>query len=248
MTDATPHRALTDADRYRQDIERMKSDFNTASYRSEPPFSAETFVPEAVIIDNGEWPSAEVLRRWTHGNPCLVCCDGAADKTIRAGLTPWLIVGDGDSVSAETRRNYADRFIHFEEQDYNDQTKAVRYLHRVRGMTRFVLLGAVGGREDHALGNISLLPFYKEYGITALLPTENGLFVPCCGRRQFKSEKGQQVSIFRFHATGLRATGLRYPLRDFTMPWQGTLNEALGTAFEISAEGCYLVYLAGAVK
>ena len=249
MKQTEADKLTTDSELYRQDIEQMRQDFNTAIHpSSEPPFSLESFVPEAVIIDNGTLPSPEVVARWTADRPLIVCCDGAADKAIRACITPQLIVGDGDSLSPETREKYAGRFIQLSEQDYNDQTKAIRHLHNAHGMTHFVLLGATGLREDHTLGNISLLPFYKEYGITVLLPTDQGLFVPCQGQRQFHVMKGQQVSIFRFHATKLRATGLRYPLRDFTMPWQGTLNETLNSTFEVSAEGCYLIYLSNTVK
>lgn len=60
----------------------------------------------------------------------------------------------------------------------------------------------------------------------------------------FSSHPGQQVSIFNFGATGLRSTGLRYPIRDFTNWWEGTLNEAISEEFTILCTGYYLVFMA----
>lgn len=39
------------------------------------------------------------------------------------------------------------------------------------------------------------------------------------------------------------AVGLRYPIRDFTSWWQGTLNEATSPTVAIRAEGSYLVFI-----
>lgn len=106
-----------------------------------------------------------------------------------------------------------------------------------------ILVGATGKREDHTLGNISLLVDYMKVGAQVTMLTDHGMFVPASGRNTFKSRPGQQVSVFNFGATGLRGEGLVYPLSDFDNWWQGTLNEATGDEFTIHAEGDYLVYL-----
>ena len=69
---------------------------------------------------------------------------------------PDIIIGDGDSLCPEYRELYASLVHHNPDQETNDQTKAVHYLY-ARGMRRIAIVGATGKREDHTIGNISLL-------------------------------------------------------------------------------------------
>ena len=104
--------------------------------------------------------------------------------------------------------------------------------------------GATGKREDHALGNISLLADYAQRGLEVRMLTDYGIFIPCRGTTRCQAPVGTQVSIFAFGATQLRSEGLRYALHDLTNWWQGTLNEVTASDFTIHADGCYLIYAA----
>ncbi len=200
------------------------------------------FRPEAVIVDAGQFPENSHALRWLDGCRRTVCCDGAADRFAATGRPIWRIVGDCDSLSPETRSKYSDIIRYNPDQETNDQTKAVEYL-RKKGMTRVVILGATGWREDHTLGNISLLISYLKEGTEARIYTDYGVFIPVEGDREFFCRPGTQVSIFSFGASGLRSEGLRYPVRDFDSLWQGTLNETLGDRFRIHAEGYWLIFI-----
>lgn len=198
---------------------------------------------EAVILANGSFPTSELPLLLLRRSPMVVCCDGAAHHLIEQGIMPHAIVGDGDSLSAEEQMRYA-HLLHLDsDQETNDLTKAIRFL-RAKGHNDFVILGATGAREDHTLGNISLLVEYMRLGIRASIYTDNGVFVSCHNTSHFNCVPQQQVSIFSFGAQHLTAKGLRYPIYDFTSWWQGTLNECLADSFTIAAEGDYLVYLA----
>lgn len=200
------------------------------------------FRPEAVIIDAGTFPTDKIPLRILESSDRIVCCDGAANRYLASGRTPWRIVGDCDSLSPEIRERYASIVRHFPDQETNDQTKSVRYL-ASKNISRIAILGATGLREDHTLGNLSLLIDYLRDGIEARAYTDFGVFIPICGDMEFHCPEGTQVSIFNFGATGLRAEGLRYPLRDFTSWWQGTLNETTSVTFRIYARGFYLVFI-----
>lgn len=206
-------------------------------------FDIELFQPEAAVIGNGEFPRQEILHHWLDRVGFTACCDGAADHFLSLGLVPDLIIGDCDSLSDQVKLQYGQIVCVFADQESNDQTKAVRYL-ASKGIRNMVILGATGKRDDHTLGNISLLVHYLECGITVVMPTDFGVFIPCRNNMNFRSFVGQQVSIFRFGAKHLQGENLKYPLRDFDMFWQGTLNESTDKSFSIYAEGCYLVYLA----
>lgn len=200
------------------------------------------FSPDAVVIDAGSFPANAIALQWLDRCERIVCCDGAANSYLAGERKVWRIVGDCDSLSPEIMGKYADIVRRFPDQETNDQTKAVRYL-AAKGLRRIAVLGATGLREDHTLGNISLLISYLRDGIEARAYTDFGVFIPVNGDREFFCPVGTQVSIFNFGATGLRAEGLRYPLRDFDSLWQGTLNETTADRFAIHAQGCYLVFI-----
>ncbi len=200
------------------------------------------FSPEAVILGAGDYPRHPIPRRWLQENAHVVCCDGAADRYLAEGHTPWRIIGDGDSLSAENRHTCASLFRLYADQDTNDQTKAMNYL-RKKGFGRVAIVGATGRREDHALGNISLLIDYMEQGMEARLYTDYGVFIPAQGEITVRCPVKTQVSIFNFKAAHISAEGLRYPLSDFTNWWQGTLNETIADTFTIRAEGVYMLFI-----
>lgn len=197
---------------------------------------------DAVIVAGGESPTATVPLDILHNAPYVVCCDGAADRYIATGHTPDAIVGDGDSISAENREKYTHLLHIIAEQETNDQTKAVHFLME-QGKRRIAIVGATGLREDHTIGNISLLVEYARMGCDVCSFTDYGIFIPCNGTTIHKCHKGQQVSIFSITAKELSAEGLRYPIYDFSNWWQGTLNECTGDEFTINATGWYLLFI-----
>ena len=197
---------------------------------------------DAVIVAGGEFPTAPQPLEILQSAPYVVCCDGAADRYIATGRVPDAIVGDGDSISAENREKFAHLLHIISEQESNDQTKAVRYLLE-HGMRRIAIVGATGRREDHTIGNISLLIEYARAGCQVRSFTDHGMFVPCNGTTTHKCRKGQQVSIFSITARDLSAEGLLYPIYDFNNWWQGTLNECTGEEFTINANGEYLLFI-----
>ena len=128
------------------------------------------------------------------------------------------------------------------EQDDNDLTKATRYCLE-QGWHKIAYVGATGKREDHTLGNISLMVrYFLEMGVEPVLVTDYGWFVVAQGDTVFESFPGQQVSIFNVNCRHLVSEGLKWQAYPFRQFWQGTLNEALSTDFSLHADGCYLVY------
>ena len=203
----------------------------------------EHYIPEAVILANGEYPTHVLPLKILEEAKFVVCCDGAANEYILRGHTPDIIIGDGDSLSPENKTRFSDIIHHIADQETNDQTKAVHFLQE-KGYQRIAIVGATGKREDHTLGNISLLLDYMKSGMEVRTVTDYGVFIPVSDTQSFASHPGQQVSIINFGAEGLKGEGLFYPLSDFSNWWQGTLNEATADEFTIHCTGEYLVFLA----
>ena len=203
----------------------------------------EHYIPQAVILANGEYPAHELPLRLLAEAQFVVCCDGATNEYISRGHTPDVIIGDGDSLLPEYKKRFSSIILQISDQETNDQTKAVHYL-QSKGIRKIAIVGATGKREDHTLGNISLLMEYMRSGMEVRTVTDYGTFIPVSDTQSFASHPGQQVSIINFGAEGLKGEGLFYPLSDFSNWWQGTLNEATADEFTIHCTGEYLVFLA----
>lgn len=199
--------------------------------------------PEVVILANGKFPThptpLALLRNAHH----VVCCDGAANEYIAQGFTPEVIIGDGDSLSAENKERYSAVMHYVPDQNSNDLTKAVNYCVS-QGYTSITIVGGTGKREDHTMGNICLLPSYLKLIKHIRMVTNYGLFTPIASNATFESYVGQAVSIFNFGTTMLQGEHLQYPLRPFDGLWQGTLNKSLDERFYIFTDGKVLVYRA----
>lgn len=204
------------------------------------PMCRAEVLPQAVILADGEFPRTKLAVDILRQVPVVVCCDGAIRKLLAHGREPQAIVGDGDSIPAGIRRKYAAVIYQEKEQDTNDLSKAFRYC-LSQGWLHLLILGATGKREDHTLGNISLLMDYMQQARVEML-TDYGLFTPVCGDGEFEGFPGQQVSVFNMGCTQLEGEGLVYPLSVFTNWWQGTLNESTGEKFRIRTDGKILVY------
>lgn len=204
-----------------------------------------------IILAAGLFPSTPRALQYLSTADFIACCDGAANACHAAGFTPNVIVGDADSIAPELREQYADRIVRIPEQETNDLTKTFRHCLSL-GHREFVILGATGLREDHAMANLALLmdyidelpapPLGQVPSIT--LVSDFGTFYPCRDQVRLKVEVGREVSIFNFGAEYFSAAGLEYPLYDFTRLWQGTLNKATSPEICINARGKFLVYVA----
>lgn len=204
------------------------------------PFCRPEDMPQAVILADGQFPRNALALNMLRQAGAIVCCDGAVRKLIAHGYEPQAIVGDGDSLTPNMYKRYASIIFQEKEQDTNDLSKAFRYC-LSQGWQDILILGATGKREDHTLGNVSLLVDYMQHAHIQML-TDYGFFTPVSGNAEFESFPGQQVSVFNMGCSRLNGKGLVFPLSVFTNWWQGTLNESSGMSFKILTDGKILVY------
>ena len=191
-----------------------------------------------VLLANGAYPVHPFPVNALRSARRIVCCDGAADRLSQAGLEPAWVIGDLDSLSSAARARWSDRLVAVSDPESNDLTKAFRFC-VARGWRDLAIVGATGLREDHTLGNLSLLPDFAQEAEVILL-TDTGTFRPLLRSARLRAHPGQQVSIFSFDPrTAITSEGLRYPLRRLRLSrwWQATLNEASGDGFDLSFEG-----------
>ena len=212
-----------------------------------------------VILAAGDFPTHPIPLKALQEADFVVCCDSAYTQFSIFNFQfsiPFVVIGDGDSLSETDKTALGDRWIHVAEQDYNDLHKAMCWATQKFTIhnSQFSILGATGKREDHTLGNIAYLAtFAEEYpGIDIEMLTDHGRFSiltlasPLSTFNfQLSTFKGQQVSLFTLDPhTHITTTGLQWPLDGATLSpwWQGTLNTAISDTFSLSADGTVIIF------
>ena len=199
---------------------------------------------DVVVVCNGQFPTHEIPLAILRQAKTIICCDGAIQKLSAVGVKPTVIVGDFDSLPKSLMEKYSDIIFHNPDQETNDLTKSMQWA-KQHGFTDVCIMGASCLREDHTLGNISLLADYEQQGFSVKMVTDSGVFTPVNHTHCFSSFKGQQVSIFSLKPdVPIRSENLKYPFnRPLPSWWCGTLNESLGEQFTLHFdEGKVLVY------
>ena len=195
------------------------------------------------ILAQGDFPASGRCLQLLRDADLLLCCDGAAATALEHGFEPDEIVGDLDSLDAALRERFAARLFHDRDQECNDQTKAFRRALSYHP-TRIVILGATGRREDHTLGNISLLADYAAMlaktdppGCRVEMWSDYGHFEVILDSATLPARPGQEISLFSFDPTlRVHADGLQYPTDAvvFDSLWKATLNVASAPSFTLT--------------
>ena len=197
----------------------------------------------AVIVGNGQFPKKEYPLYLLESADCVVCCDGALDTYLRhfRGRNlrrPDVVVGDMDSLSKKTAERFRDIAVKIDEQETNDQSKAFHYiLEHFPDVDTIHILGATGKREDHTIGNLSLLMEYaremrrQDCGRTVSVDivsdwsTAFAITDSCT----LDVGEGRSVSIIcPDNSLNIKSEGLVWPTDNvvFDNLWQATLNRA----------------------
>ncbi|MGM9734907.1 MAG: thiamine diphosphokinase [Candidatus Cryptobacteroides sp.] len=196
------------------------------------------------IVCNGQFPASEYPRYLLRNSDFIICCDGALRKFIRSSKAvfgkdrlPDLVIGDMDSLSQEMRRKYGDLIVKVDEQDYNDQTKAFRWvMENMTDVGAIHILGATGEREDHTIGNVSLLMEYaRMYDLEGMdvrveMTTDHGTIFAITDTFEMECGEGRRVSIFSpDNSLRIKSSGLKWKTDDvvFDNWWKATLNRAV---------------------
>ncbi|MFW8594624.1 thiamine diphosphokinase [Cribrihabitans neustonicus] len=166
--------------------------------------------------------------------PVLVAADGGAAAALAAGHIPEAVIGDFDSLPAETRAALPpERLFHVEEQDSTDFDKALRAI----SAPVVLAVGFLGARLDHQLAALSTLVQGHETPCVLIGGTE--VIFHATGPVELPLEAGDVVSLYPMQELSGRSEGLRWPIDGLTlspMGRVGTSNRALGPV-RISPDG-----------
>lgn len=177
----------------------------------------------ALLISGGSL-DADFAKRFVQGQEfdMVIAVDSGLGKALELGIRVDAAVGDFDSADAASletghaRKEIAWE-IHRPEKDETDTELAVMKALEA-GCTELVILGALGGRFDHALGNVHLLYYAARQGAEAyIVDPQNRIRVLLEGREFRRGEVwGKYISFLplTMEVKGITLTGFRYPLTD----------------------------------
>ena len=197
----------------------------------------------AVIVGNGQFPKKEYPLYLLESADYVICCDGALDTYLRhfRGRNlrrPDVVVGDMDSLSKKTAERFRDIAVKIDEQETNDQSKAFHYiLEHFPDVDTIHILGATGKREDHTIGNLSLLMEYaremrrQDCGRTVSVDIVSDWSTAFAITDSCTLDVGEVRSVSIIcpdNSLNIKSEGLVWPTDNvvFDNLWQTTLNRA----------------------
>jgi thiamine pyrophosphokinase len=191
-----------------------------------------------VVLSGG--PGLPTLVGGLPAGATVIAADGGAELARMLGLRVDLVVGDLDSISAETLAGIERVERHAAEKDATDLELALVAALRL-GPERVLVLGGGGGRLDHLLGGLLLLAAEAFADVRVDAQFGAAAVHVIRGDRTLHGEPGELISLFAVHgpARGIVTDGLVYPLRGETLEsgsTRGVSNVFAGSEARIALE------------
>ena len=181
-----------------------------------------------VIVGGAEIRQAETLAAALRPDDYMIYCDCGLRHRPRLGREADLIVGDFDS--HENPHERTETIVLPHEKDDTDSYYAAKEALR-RGFRDFLLLGVVGERLDHTLGNLGLLLMLDEEGAKAKILDDYGEMeiVSAAGAAVPDSFAYFSLIPLGGPARQVAVRGAKYPLADATL----SPDSSLGVSNEV---------------
>ena len=159
----------------------------------------------------------------------VIFCDSGLKHLESLQVQPSLIVGDFDS--HENPHLDVETIVLPCEKDDTDTVFAVKEAIK-RGFDDFLLIGVVGARLDHTLGNVSILLYLDSLGKKGCIIDDYSEMVIVSNKSVSISDRYSFFSLLNLTgcAKGITITGAKYPLIDGEISCEyqyGVSNEVL---------------------
>ena len=174
----------------------------------------------ALIVLGGDRPDGALLERCMQESDLTIAADSGLSAFDALGLMPDLLVGDMESVDPAVLARYEGCLPEHRLNCIKDDTDGVDALDLAiaRGADEITLLGALGGRLDHAMANLMLLVRAHRRGASAQILDRSVCILRVDGETVLRGAKGDTVSFLPLGETsGVTLKGFFYPLRDATL-------------------------------
>lgn len=187
---------------------------------------------KCVIIGAADIKDYERIKNYLRKDDFYIFCDAGLRHIEALGVKANLIIGDFDSYpKEEALKQGAEMIVLPCEKDDTDTVFAVKEGLR-RGFSDFLLLGAIGQRLDHTLGNVSILLMLDEAGMRGMIVDDYSEMRLVGEAPAYIDESFSYFSVLNISskAEGVTIEGAKYPLKDAVISCDyqyGVSNEVL---------------------
>ncbi|WP_210878213.1 thiamine diphosphokinase [Roseovarius autotrophicus] len=173
---------------------------------------------EPISLIGGASVSPAILRAALRLAPVVVAADGGANTAVEAGLVPRAVIGDFDSITAQTRARLPEDVLHhFEDQETTDFEKCLTQV----TAPLLIGLGFVGDRLDHQMAACTAL--VRHAAQRCILLGEADLMFLCPPSLVLPLAEGCRVSLFPMGAVEGASDGLRWPIGGLNLAPDGRI-------------------------
>ena len=182
-----------------------------------------------VIVGGADINNYEYIRSLLHKDDYIVFCDSGLKHLAHLQVQPSLIVGDFDS--HENPHLDVETIVLPCEKDDTDTVFAVKEAIK-RGFDGFLLIGVIGARLDHTLGNVSILLYLDSLGMRGCIIDDYSEMEIVSKELAYIDDSYSFFSLMNVSGTanGITIENAKYPLDDgkITCEYQyGISNEVL---------------------
>ncbi len=190
-----------------------------------------------VIVGGADINNYECIAKELNKNDFFIFCDCGLKHQAALGVNPDLIVGDFDSYKIP-QTNIETIILPCEKDDTDTYFAAKEGLKR--GFSDFLLIGMIGNRFDHSLGNLYILQLLEKFGAKAKLIDDYSEMEIVSGNTAFVDDSFKFFSVINItgNAEGILIKNAKYPLSNAKIECEyqyGISNETVhGTVSEVS--------------
>lgn len=192
-----------------------------------------------VIIGGAPIQDYQWIRQHLLPDDFYIFCDGGLKHRQSLQVTPDLLVGDFDSW--DNPETGTETIVLPREKDDTDTFFGAKEGVK-RGFEDFLLIGVIGGRFDHSLGNISALLYLTGLGKKALIIDDYSSMEVVSSEPCFIHDNVQYFSVLNIDgkAKGITIKNAQYPLKNAEITWDyqyGISNQVLpGKMAEVTTQ------------
>lgn len=166
---------------------------------------------KSILCLNGDLPDSNFFLQ----DKIIIAADGAADKLLKIGIRPSIIIGDLDSIE---RSDYQDiEIIHRPDQSESDFQKAMQYL-KEQELLPSIICGVSGGFIDHILQNINIV---LENDCVFYSPPVIGYVLNPFSVQNYNFKKNNKISLFGMPKARIKTSGLKWELNNDVLEFPG---------------------------
>jgi thiamine pyrophosphokinase len=204
------------------------------------------------VLASGPYEDLQSALQWAPEADKVVAADGGTALARELGLRPDLIVGDLDSSDPNLVEQFQAQGVEIRRYDHDTKLETDTELALLAALEwqpdTIVLLGALGGRLDHALANILLLtrPAFAPLDIRIIDGKQEASLAKPDRWNPIRGGAGDTVTLLPVggDAHGVRTEGLHWPLQGETLPLgygRGVSNRIDGRAPQVALDGGLLL-------